>query len=63
MVKHLNSIEEFRSLLDYYTSCLEKEDMLKELAKLKGSSKHRTTDKQLHEARERLSEEYEKKLK
>lgn len=28
MVKHLNSIEEFRSLLDYYISCLEKEDML-----------------------------------
>ena len=44
-------------------SDLEKEDMLKELAKLKGSSKHRTTDKQLHEARERLAEEYEKKLK
>jgi len=28
MVKHLNSIEEFRSLLNYYISCLEKEDML-----------------------------------
>src|SRR3989344_6274427 len=28
MVKHLNSIEEFRSLLDYCASCLEKEDIL-----------------------------------
>jgi hypothetical protein len=28
MFKHISSIEEFRSLLDYYISCLEKEDML-----------------------------------
>ena len=28
MLKHIDSIEEFRSLLDYYTSCLEKEDTL-----------------------------------
>jgi len=28
MVKHTNSVEEFRSLLDYYISCLEKEDLL-----------------------------------
>ena len=28
MLKHIDSIEEFRSLLDYYTSCLEKEDIL-----------------------------------
>ena len=28
MLKHINSIEEFHSLLDYYISCLEKEDML-----------------------------------
>ncbi len=28
MVKHINSIEEFRSLLDYYISCLEKEESL-----------------------------------
>jgi len=28
MLKHIDSIEEFRSLLNYYISCLEKEDML-----------------------------------
>ena len=28
MLKHIDSIEEFRSLLDYYISCLEKEDTL-----------------------------------
>jgi len=28
MVHHIDSIEEFRSLLDYYVSCLEKEDTL-----------------------------------
>ena len=28
MVHHIDSIEEFRSLLDYYISCLEKEDTL-----------------------------------
>jgi len=28
MVKHLNTIDEFRLLLDYYASCLKKEDML-----------------------------------
>jgi len=28
MVHYINSIEEFHSLLDYYTSCLEKEDTL-----------------------------------
>jgi len=28
MVKHINSVEEFNSLLDYYISCLDKEDLL-----------------------------------
>ena len=28
MLKHIDSIEEFHSLLNYYISCLEKEDML-----------------------------------
>ena len=28
MVRHIDSIVEFRSLLDYYVSCLEKEDIL-----------------------------------
>ena len=41
---------------------LEKEELLKIAAKLHGSSKRKTTDKQLHEAREILAEEYEKKL-
>ncbi|MEK6826178.1 MAG: ribbon-helix-helix domain-containing protein [Nanoarchaeota archaeon] len=44
-------------------SDLEKEELLKTIAKLRGSSKRKTTDKQLHEARERLITEYEKKFK
>ena len=44
-------------------SDLEKEELLKTIAKLRGSSKRKTTDEQLHEARERLITEYEKKFK
>ena len=42
---------------------LEKDEILKGLTKLRGSSKRKTTDKQLHEARERLVEKYDKKFK
>lgn len=43
-------------------SDLEKGELLKTIAKLRGSSKRRTTDKQLHVARERLAKKYEKKF-
>ena len=44
-------------------SDLEKEKLLKAVAKLHGISKHKTTDEQLHEARERLVKKYEDKFK
>ena len=42
---------------------LEKKEALRNIDKLFGSSKRKTTDKQLHEAREALVEIYEKKLR
>ncbi len=44
-------------------SDLEKEDMLKELTKLKGSSKRKTTDEELHHAGEKAFELLERKFK
>ncbi|MBI2655731.1 ribbon-helix-helix protein, CopG family [Candidatus Woesearchaeota archaeon] len=41
---------------------LEKEEVLKNLAKLKGFSKRKTTDEQLHIAREKVSDMLEKKF-
>ena len=42
---------------------LEKEEVLKNLAQLKGSSKRKTSDEQLHIAREKLAKEYENRFK
>jgi len=42
---------------------LEKEEILRQLATLKGSSKRKTTDRQLHKARERAFEMLEKRFK
>ena len=44
-------------------SNLEKEKLLKVIDKLHGSSKRRTTDEQLHEARERAFEFIAQKVK
>lgn len=44
-------------------SDLEKEDILKELVHLKGSSKHKTTNEQLHKAREKAIEQLEEKFR
>ena len=41
---------------------LEKEEALKKIHKLFGTSKRRTTDAQLHEAREKLEKIYDKKF-
>ena len=41
---------------------LEKEEVLKNLAQLKGSSKRKTTDEQLHIAREKVFEKLKKKF-
>lgn len=44
-------------------SDLEKDEILKELSKLRGSSRRKTTNKQLHEAGEKAFEMLEKKIK
>lgn len=41
---------------------LETEELLKTIDKLAGSSKHKTTDEDLHRARERLVKVYEKRF-
>ncbi len=40
----------------------EKQEMLKHLEKIFGSSKHKTTDEDLHRARDKAFEELEKKF-
>ena len=42
---------------------LEKEEVLKNISQLKGASKRKTTDEQLHIAREKLAKEYEKRFR
>lgn len=41
----------------------EKEELLKKIAQLRGSSKRKTTDEQLHKARELLAKRYEERFK
>jgi len=43
-------------------SDLEKEELLRNIEKLSGSSNRKTTDEQLHAVREMLAEKYEKKF-
>lgn len=42
---------------------MEKDNILKELIKLKCSSKHKTTDEQLYKAREKAVEQLEEKFR
>lgn len=44
-------------------SDLEKDEILRSLAKLRGSSKRKTSDEQLHAAREKAFEQLEKKFR
>ncbi len=44
-------------------SDLEREELIKQVARLRGFSKRKTTDKQLHEAREKVFEMLERKPK
>ena len=44
-------------------SGLEKEELLRHVAKVYGSSKRKTTDKQLHKAGEKVFKDLEKKFK
>ena len=61
--RYTTRTEFIRDAIREKLSDLEKEELLKTIAKLRGSSKRKTTDEQLHEARERLITEYEKKFK
>ena len=65
LAKHRYSTrtEFIRDAIREKLSELEKEELLKEVTKLRGSSKIKTTDKQLHKARENLIEKYEKRFK
>jgi len=72
----LNNIERFMKKYNYMTKAefirqairdkiqqMEKEEMLKEVEKMAGSSKRKTTDEQLHEIRDKAFEQLEKKFK
>ena len=65
LTKHrYNTRTEFiRDAIREKLSDLEKERLLKTVERLRGISKHKTTDAQLHEARERLVKKYETKFK
>lgn len=65
LVKHRYSTrtEFIRDAIREKLSDLEKEKLLKAVAKLQGISKRRTTDEQLHEARERAFKRIENKFK
>ena len=65
LTKHRYSTrtEFIRDAIREKLSDLEKEEVLKSIAKIRGSSKRKTTDKQLHNAREMLISEYEKRFK
>jgi metal-responsive CopG/Arc/MetJ family transcriptional regulator len=41
---------------------LEKEELMRAVAKVRGSSKHKTSDTQVHETRERLIKKLEKQF-
>ena len=63
LVKHRYSTrtEFIRDAIREKLSDLEKEEMLNELSKLRGFSKHKTTNEQLHKARELAFELLEKR--
>ena len=72
----LNNIEKFMKKYNYMTKAefirqairdkiqqMEKEEMLKAVERLAGSSKRKTTDEELHEVREVLAKRYEERFK
>ena len=64
LAKHRYSTrtEFIRDAIREKLSDLEKDDVLKELLKLKGSSKHKTTDDHLHKAREKAFKRLESRF-
>jgi len=61
--RYTTKTEFIRESMRKHLSDLEKEDLLKEVSRIRGISKRRTTDKQLHEAGEKAFEILEKKFK
>ena len=64
LVKHRYSTrtEFIRDAIRQKLSELEKEEVLRHIERIRGSSKRKTTDKQLHAAREEVFKLYEKKF-
>tara|TARA_Y100000310_G_scaffold232975_1_gene235811 strand:+ start:2018 stop:2272 length:255 start_codon:yes stop_codon:yes gene_type:complete len=61
--RYATRTEFIRDAIRKQLSDLEKEQILKNIGKLQGISKRKTTDRQLHEARERAFAMLEKKFK
>lgn len=60
---HYTTKTEFvREALRNRLSELEKAELIKNVEKMYGASKHKTTDEQLHKAREQAAIEFEKEL-
>ncbi len=61
--RYMTKTEFIRQAIREKISELEKQETLKSVERLFGSSKHKTTDEDLHRARERLIKVYEEKFK
>lgn len=59
--RYMTKTEFIREAIRDKMTTLEKQEMLKAVDRLFGSSKKKTTDEQLHRARERLEKIYERK--
>ena len=61
---HFATLTEFvRDAIRNRMKELEHEELQRQIERLAGSSKHKTSDEDLHKARERLEEIYNKKFK
>ena len=61
--RYSTKTEFFREAVRDKLKSLEREEALKNVEKFFGSSNHKTSDEQLHKAREKLAKEYEKRFK
>ncbi len=61
--RYMTKTEFIRQAIRDKLNELEKQELLKNVEKLFGSSKRRTTDEDLHKARERLVKIYEERFK
>ena len=61
---HFSTLTEFvRDAIRNRMKDLEHEELKRRIERLAGSSKHKTSDEDLHKARERLEKVYDKKFK